>query len=938
MRRTVAWVALGVVAGVVVAVYLGTRPGRSHVPSVDAPTTPDLGYLPEDARGDLDRVGPVGRPGGSGRLVYPPPAPRRIHPLLGEADEVVVAEGREEVDSTATPELAEVIRAVVQAADDSDEPAALTIDYPLDETIFPPQIVRPTFLWHEPTERADTWLVDVALAGESEHVYVLTPGNPPPAGPIDPECISEHNEIYRPTPYQASARSWTPGAAVWTAIQEGSAGRPSTATILGFRAGEPARALSRGRISIATSADPVGAPIFYRDVPLAPSLTRKGVIAPLGEYAVSLIGWRLRDVSKPQSRLLLSDLPTCTNCHSFSADGKTLGMDLDGPHGDKGSYLIAPVVRETVVEEKDVISWNAFPGKPEGHKTIGFLSRVSPDGAHVVTTLNEEVYVCNFLDHRFLQVFYPTRGILGYYSRATGEIRALPGADDPAYVHCDAVWTPDGEHLVFARAEARDAYAEDGTLPDRANAPEETQIQYDLYRIPFDGGRGGKPEPIAGASRNGMSNTFPKVSPDGKWIVFVQCRNGQLMRPDSTLWIVPAAGGPARPMRCNTRRMNSWHSFSPNGRWMVFSSKANTPYTQMFLTHIDEHGNDSPAVLIPDSTAANRAVNIPEFVNVAYDELRSIRVPALEYLLHGIRGVELGKKGMLDEAMAEFDAAVRLAPDYWQGHVNAAVVLLDRGLRDEAMARLDRVLEVDPERGRAHLSVAGVLARNGMLDEAMAHCREALAIDPDEPDAHAETARLLVQKGMLDEAVSRLEKAIELDRENPRRHSELASILFLGGRLEPACETFRKSLELDPSQPDARAVFAKALAARGDFAPAVAQLEKVMAAEPNNPSRANDLAWLLAVCPRDDVRDGAKAVRLAERACAVTGHRNPVFLSTLAAGYAETGRFPEAVATATRALGLVNPQDKHLAQTVRQHLDLYRAGKPYRPLRNGPTD
>jgi len=73
----------------------------------------------------------------------------------------------------------------------------------------------------------------------------------------------------------------------------------------------------------------------------------------------------------------------------------------------------------------------------------------------------------------------------------------------------------------------------------RANDPNETPIQYNLYRVPFNDGRGGTPEPIAGASNNGMSNNFPKVSPDGRWIVFVQCHNGQLMRPDSQLYIVP---------------------------------------------------------------------------------------------------------------------------------------------------------------------------------------------------------------------------------------------------------------------------------------------------------------------------------------------------------------------------------------------------------------
>jgi Tol biopolymer transport system component len=145
----------------------------------------------------------------------------------------------------------------------------------------------------------------------------------------------------------------------------------------------------------------------------------------------------------------------------------------------------------------------------------------------------------------------------------------------------------------------------------RANDPAETQIRYDLYRIPFNDGQGGEPEAIAGASGNGLSNSFPKVSPDGRWIVYVQSRNGQLMRPDSQLYIVPAAGGAAQHMRCSMPLMNSWHSFSPNGRWLVFSSKSRSPYTQMFLTHIDANGNDSPAILIENATAANRATTRP---------------------------------------------------------------------------------------------------------------------------------------------------------------------------------------------------------------------------------------------------------------------------------------------------------------------------------------
>jgi len=640
--------------------------------------------------------------------------------------------------------------------------------------------------------------------------------------------------VYRPTPYQASARSWTPDHEFWDAIKSHSVDEPATATIYGFRNREPGSILSKGKMELATSRDPVGAPIFYRDVPLMPSPTREGAIKPLASEALPLIAWRLRDVSRQDSRVVLTDLPTCGNCHSFSSDGKMLGMDVDGPTGDKGAYAIVPVSQNLVIEAKDIITWNSFRDKPEGHKTIGFLSRISPDGQYVVTTVNESVHVANFMDYRFLQVFYPTRGILALYSRATGQMKALPGAGRPDYVHCDPVWSPDGKWIVFARASARDNYEEGRPLARRANDPDELPIRYDLYRMPFNEGAGGEPKPIKGASQNGMSNTFPKVSPDGRWIVFVKCRNGQLMRPDSELWIVSLEGGRARRMRANLPLMNSWHSFSPNGRWLVFSSKSNTPYTQMFLTHLDEKGNDTPAVLIPNSTKANRAVNIPEFVNIDYDDLTSIKAPTIEYYRRYQLAEELINEGRLAEAIAELRKALAAEPTSVRINLRMAFCLAQTGQQEEALAHVLRAIETGPRDCGARSNLGYLLVMLGKTDQAIEQFRKSVELDPNFAIGYHNLGRALAKKGKVEEAVGHYRKALELKPKLAGAHCDLGRALIRLHKTDEAIDALREAARLAPNSADANAALGAALDARGDTEEALRCLHRALELDPRH--------------------------------------------------------------------------------------------------------
>jgi len=750
--------------------------------------------------------------------------------------------------------------------------APITIDYPADASIFPPEFPAPTFLWRDASRGATVWMIDVQFAGGSAGVQVTSLGERMRVGKIDPRCVAPTNRPPALTPEQAAAHIWTPDAGIWAAIKKNSTGHAATVTITGYQDAGLNHAVSRGQVTIQTSTDAVGAPIFYRDVPLMPSETEQGVIKPLAANAVPLIAWRLRNVGETGSRVVMEGVYTCANCHSVSRDGKTMGMDVDGPRNDKGLYAIFPIQPRTSIRNQDVVAWSTFRGKLGGKLRVGFMSQVSPDGQYVVTMINDpgpgqsdferrknpqdlvsNYYVANFKDYRFLQVFYPTRGILAWYSRASGRLEPLPGAGDARYVHTNAVWSPDGKYLVFARAEAKDANPPGAKPAERANDPNEVQIQYDLYRIPFNNGKGGQPEPIAGASQNGVSNSFPKVSPDGRWIVYVQSRNGQLMRPDSQLYIVPATGGQARRMRCNTPLMNSWHSFAPHGRWLVFSSKSRSPYTQMFLTHLDDAGNDSPAILVENATAANRAVNIPEFVNTPPGGLLKIDAPVADYYRVVDTASELLNKGQYGAAVSEWKKAAQL----------------------------------NPEEAQVHNGLGVALARTGSFAEAIAHYRKALELSPEYPDAYSNLGAALAGAGRPDEAIVQFEKALELSPDYAEAHTNLGAILAKQGRIGQAIPHLRKAVEYKPEDAEAHKNLALALGMTGRVKEAIPQ---------------------------------------AEQAVKLSGGREPLMLDLLGRLYAEANRFPEAAAAMRRALAAATQENNYqLMEALKARIALYES-------------
>jgi spermidine synthase len=114
----------------------------------------------------------------------------------------------------------------------------------------------------------------------------------------------------------------------------------------------------------------------------------------------------------------------------------------------------------------------------------------------------------------------------------------------------------------------------------------------------------------------------------------------------------------------------------------------------------------------------------------------------------------------------------------------------------------------------------------------------------------------------------------------------------------------------------------------------VAERRDALRSRPDDPASLNDTAWMLATNPNASIRNGAEAVKLPERALGLSGGSQPAVLDTLAAAYAEAGRFADAVKTAKTALRLAHEQgNDKLAEKLAARIALYEGGRPYRDLR-----
>jgi tetratricopeptide (TPR) repeat protein len=249
-------------------------------------------------------------------------------------------------------------------------------------------------------------------------------------------------------------------------------------------------------------------------------------------------------------------------------------------------------------------------------------------------------------------------------------------------------------------------------------------------------------------------------------------------------------------------------------------------------------------------------------------------------------------------------------------------------------------LAVTSDNDVAHNNLGYLCDARDEVDKAISHFETALRIRSGKQDPHYDVgsafmqmnlANALARKGQSDEAMVHYNEAIKLQPYYADAYYNRGNVLFGKDRIDEAIADWEKTLQMQPSDANAHTGLGNALLRKGSLREAITHYEQALALAPEDPHCRNNIAWVLATSSDASIRDGARAVDLVEVAVALSGGREPRFLRTLAAAYAESGRFSEALAVAQQAIAIAKMQGKaRLATALEKDRMLYRGHLPLR--------
>jgi Flp pilus assembly protein TadD len=278
-----------------------------------------------------------------------------------------------------------------------------------------------------------------------------------------------------------------------------------------------------------------------------------------------------------------------------------------------------------------------------------------------------------------------------------------------------------------------------------------------------------------------------------------------------------------------------------------------------------------------------------------------------------------------------FSHALAIYPDNRIALASHGLFLYEHGLFPEAIIELRKELQIFPQDARGHAFLGNALSSTGKADEAAAELRIALKLSPDLVLVRYELASILLDKNLPGEAAAECAIALQYEPNSAGIHCLMGRALGMQGRPDEARAQLMEAVRLQPQFPDAHFQLARVLNMQQNTTEAIAHYRKALSLTPAMPEALNDLAWILATDLHADIRNGAEAVQLARRACALTGNKMPLMMETLAAACAEAGDFDEAIADAQKAHDLAVEQGKNeVAAKNGELLELFRSRHAYR--------
>jgi tetratricopeptide (TPR) repeat protein len=226
----------------------------------------------------------------------------------------------------------------------------------------------------------------------------------------------------------------------------------------------------------------------------------------------------------------------------------------------------------------------------------------------------------------------------------------------------------------------------------------------------------------------------------------------------------------------------------------------------------------------------------------------------------------------------------------------------------DTAALFTRAVKVTRDNGIAHCNLGAVLLTQGKAAEAEPHLREAIRLQPSygqfQNNTRNNLGTALVALGRIPEGIAEYEQVLKFAPDHAQAHMNLAVALQNLGQIDQATPHYEQALRLNPNDAAGHAAFGFLLSTVHQPGKAIEHYRAALRLKPDNIEVINNLAYILATDPAPEFRDGAEAVRLAEQGCAITRHQQPVLLGTLAAAYAEAGRFEDAVTTARESIQL----------------------------------